>query len=1670
MKPRFDKCIDADTSNKLIDLWEIISSKLDLPRSASPYFKRLNDGRSVENVYSIEYETAGSKQFWIAKDKHPINFTQQRAYKSGLPCITPYYSDMSSDHFMVFGHAAMISQGKCDYLYSYTPNLPNSVHKFFQELNRISNISPRTPKDAASYFNECSGTERLPPDFVFPKQTLYDATSHTINFHSSNFNTSSFEIHPDEGPHILPKMTLIGSRRLTRDLHVLIFEDDESKSYWIPCGTNDTLPRKDFRYNLVIDTKSAIAAGTLVPKAVFDKQTILEEMKAISQTVETLHLIDQHGDLHQRNVLFAKDDFLIFDFGAARADLPSTDYTRFCASLIRELILINITQAHYDEVMDTLFLASSAHPKYIVENNATPQYEIALRLQMLLFVRYFFDDFVRGDRGDAHALNENIRTFIQRYRAFCKRALEYSAKSGPLTAIEEGAEPTAPSKKSVLHPKLKTILHHALTRVGSDEPFGTARRFLDHYLHRTRLPLLTPLQEKFSNFVEGEERVFDSSSHVLISGPTSSGKTTLSDMFLFRSIFVNDGENARALFLSPTKALAHEKYESLKSHFRDFDFKDGIEPVVISTGDESDNDPLIASGRFRIVCTVYEKANILFSRTPAILSQIGMIIIDELHMFMDLERGPLLELIAAKLQRNRTQLEFHTTPTEFGQLRPRIIGISTDELLVRAFRDPLTIDRFNQAPLAPIEISDSTRPTDVKHFLVMPVDVDGTVIEVPIGSTAEIGFPNLPHERRRNLTNILIDHLGTYKQTEARARTEKRKIAPKEERVKEFLQNLLNKRPCGERILCFVHSRTVAEALAAELTRARGADECLISYRDIVFEGLSHIEDTAVRTNIESYATAGVFVHHSDLPSMSLRAIEEVCREQLAPTEPSQIIVATQTLSYGVNLAITSVVLCGQKFSRSTRDGEVSEEYLSNCEYHNMVGRCGRLGKTDRSVTEAYVIFDVFKTTNENAVDDFFKLYYSTSPAFDSVVFTAEDEKAEKRINSRLSFRTDRGRERLEPPTQNDLVRGVNEFSLPFIRAVMDGLRHLNYETVGNRIHVDPTYVSADDIADLFEQTPFGKKFLRARDSNKRIAEIFDYILRALKQREYKLVKDDTASQYLITERGDAILNTGKGIEAVQQYQRFLYFCDDLYDHHRIKDADKKTLSPYIYLTIVMAQNDVVRVGAQYTCEYNVPTGSEEYIANSKQQVIEDFCDLLNLFRPSPLSRSVLERLLGCIFDFMAGIENKESVLLTERWQNVRFFDSFDKVSDRRLLTLSIFRLTNYTLSYMLGDSSREMDRFLRARGAEGRKTRRFMGRVRYFESVSYGIAFLAALIRTSSDKRDVPSEELAQRLRLIAEQAKLGFRASYLPFASLYSRKITRQDIVGMCRSGVTVSKVLGSNWLKSDSWKLPRGMSPQEIHNAVTQYFEARFASLAIVWAEKGRASDDRLLSNIARLWDSLSSNYLTLIASDNSHLKKRIIHDALNALFYGMDKSIDLGVFGLGVGNATSSPKLRWQDAYEIRLSYSVDEDNPGKTKEIKILFIECGPTELTDLDGDRLSSTKFGSSRADDYWLVSVTPKMFGKLPALDDFVGRLRPKDSARVALFELDAFFLAICAVLRGFYVSIEEITEIFMSDSKKHLTAIDVVTCLSPQETVTQILKASIEYNSVWSFDEELV
>lgn len=128
-----------------------------------------------------------------------------------------------------------------------------------------------------------------------------------------------------------------------------------------------------------------------------------------------------------------------------------------------------------------------------------------------------------------------------------------------------------------------------------------------------------------------------SGKNIVVATPTASGKTLIGEIALIKSVF----EGKIGLYLVPLRALASEKYQEFKV-WNKIDVRVGI-----STGDyESPGEHL---GRYNIIVATYERFDSILRLEPSWIKRIGAVVIDELHMVTDPERGPVLEMIISRL-------------------------------------------------------------------------------------------------------------------------------------------------------------------------------------------------------------------------------------------------------------------------------------------------------------------------------------------------------------------------------------------------------------------------------------------------------------------------------------------------------------------------------------------------------------------------------------------------------------------------------------------------------------------------------------------------------------------------------------------------------------------------------------------------------------------------------------------------------------------------------------------------------------------------------------------------------------------------------------------------------------------------------------------------------------
>ncbi|MFX1474176.1 MAG: DEAD/DEAH box helicase, partial [Promethearchaeota archaeon] len=121
--------------------------------------------------------------------------------------------------------------------------------------------------------------------------------------------------------------------------------------------------------------------------------------------------------------------------------------------------------------------------------------------------------------------------------------------------------------------------------------------------------------------------------------PTASGKTLIAETCFLKTILER---GMKCLYLTPLRALASEKYDDFLL-FEELGVKVGV-----TTGDYDSADEKL--GVYDLLVCTNERADSLLRHQASWLSQIGIVIADEVHLINDTGRGPTLEVVLVRLK------------------------------------------------------------------------------------------------------------------------------------------------------------------------------------------------------------------------------------------------------------------------------------------------------------------------------------------------------------------------------------------------------------------------------------------------------------------------------------------------------------------------------------------------------------------------------------------------------------------------------------------------------------------------------------------------------------------------------------------------------------------------------------------------------------------------------------------------------------------------------------------------------------------------------------------------------------------------------------------------------------------------------------------------------------
>ena len=151
---------------------------------------------------------------------------------------------------------------------------------------------------------------------------------------------------------------------------------------------------------------------------------------------------------------------------------------------------------------------------------------------------------------------------------------------------------------------------------------------LKEIISNMNLKSLRPCQEKAI-----KQGLFKHQENMLVSSPTGSGKTLVAELAMLQTILEF---KKRVIYVVPLKALASEKYKEFNELYSKY-FQ-----VHISIGEVQTHNYV---RDFDLLLVTAEKLDSLLRHSQDFMNDVGLVIIDEIHLINDETRGPTLEVL-----------------------------------------------------------------------------------------------------------------------------------------------------------------------------------------------------------------------------------------------------------------------------------------------------------------------------------------------------------------------------------------------------------------------------------------------------------------------------------------------------------------------------------------------------------------------------------------------------------------------------------------------------------------------------------------------------------------------------------------------------------------------------------------------------------------------------------------------------------------------------------------------------------------------------------------------------------------------------------------------------------------------------------------------------------------
>lgn len=815
--------------------------------------------------------------------------------------------------------------------------------------------------------------------------------------------------------------------------------------------------------------------------------------------------------------------------------------------------------------------------------------------------------------------------------------------------------------------------------------------------------------------------------NIVICGPTGSGKTLLAQALLLNALT----ETKKALYIGPTRALVEEVHEKLSKLLPK-------KEVVLSTGEECQDDWRFKNNDFDIACVVNEKANVILPMNPRMMDKLAVVVVDEIHMLSSEQRGGPLDMLLVKL-RNKQELEGEGC-------RLRIVTLTTELSIEEKglFCEYLTRSS-DEEKAAPIVVIPPARPQRVLHSLMLY---------------------NCGNEDRQKITLSKFSSQDDRQIGEKEALELKRSIE-KTARLLFYDQGLrrvscsdLSRRrvrllvECTQkarRCLVVVNSKEQIEELADLISKNRGESQLQEGPNAKTAEKIRKICSEScladgLADELVKQAKSGVFRHHADIPQNLRQVVEELFRSDNKPTnEHTPILFCTETLSYGVNLRADMIVLLSLEFPR--RDGS-KKDFLSATEYHNILGRVGRFKNEDDSIPEAIVMLSqdyCYPAETPDRLSGYYK-------EIDSLKSAAIHD-----LDLRM-FRQGR-------------LHDLDCVSFPSFRTVMDALR-----TAQSMREKGSSYVSAQEVCRVLKDS-----FYCQKKTPNRLTELDSFVRWMLDSasemassmslpEELALVRrDKDKKRYQLAHQGAALIDTGTSWESLKHVYGWL---------ERLERLKLKKMPGELFLPAFIADYNVFEEMIR-PLKKNFAKGRErpdEWLKELQEALREKLVKLLDEDMEY-IIEPYMKQLLG---------SDKDSGFIEDSLNDMKIWDNFPDRQKKQLFLCVIL----ITLCWLNGDHKEMLKLTVNQTRPQSRQENISERR---FDRMSWAVQMCRSFFRDIQPVKGHVAEFFNLVLRL-----RKGVPEKGLPFA--YGGRLTAHQIRQLMDEGITPISILKNKGYPKD------------------------------------------------------------------------------------------------------------------------------------------------------------------------------------------------------------------------------------------------------------------------------